>query len=84
MGMRYMNSRAQVAIERLHLGERKQVVEGRQSGVRVILANEQQNSWRLSQDAAVGNQSRNPALGIDRQVLGLALAVVAKSTRTVS
>jgi hypothetical protein len=82
MGVGDVDRGRQVAVEGLRLGE------GPGSSARVrlrmALGDIGQDRGGLGQHALVGDQRRHPALGIDRQVLGLALVEGRTSIRTAS
>ena len=75
MRRRDVDGGAEIAVERLDLGQRERVVERREPSVGMDLTDERQDRGRFSQDAAVRDQRRNPTLGVDAQVLRLSLTV---------
>jgi hypothetical protein len=75
VGMRHMNRRAQIAVECLHLGKGKGVIERRQTRLGKALRDKGQHGRRFSQNALVGDHGRHPPLGIDGEIFGAALLV---------
>ena len=66
---------AQIAVERLHLGEGKGVIQRRKRGRGKILRDEGEHRRRLGQDSALGHQRRHTSLGVDRQIIRATLLV---------
>ena len=78
MGMRHVQGRAEVGVEGLQFGEVEGIVDWRQASGREALGDEGQHGGRFRQHAAIGDQRRHAALGIDLEILGRLLLGLAE------
>ncbi len=73
MGMGDVHSRGEEAVDLLHPGQQEGVVQRRQPGIGKTLRHIEQQGRRLGEYAALGDESRHSAFGIDGEVGGGAL-----------